>query len=110
MTHYDLLEAIAGELSLSPQDLWAKALPEGGWEMDALIPMNEFKSRLGISALEGEEQEGFQTLNGMLCWLAERVPGEGEVLNHQGWQFEIQRVQHHRIDKVKVTPEEPVDV
>ncbi|MBV7298205.1 hemolysin family protein [Enterovibrio paralichthyis] len=110
VTHYDLLEAIAGELSLSPQDLWAKALPEGGWEMDALIPMNEFKSRLGISALEGEEQEGFQTLNGMLCWLAERVPGEGEVLNHQGWQFEIQRVQHHRIDKVKVTPEEPVDV
>lgn len=104
VTHYDILESIAGELSLAADDVWAKALPDGGWLMDALIPMNEFKSRLGITTLEGEEQEKFQTLNGMLCWLAERVPSEGEVLNHQGWQFEIKRVTTHRIDTVSVTP------
>ncbi|CZF80628.1 Magnesium and cobalt efflux protein CorC [Grimontia celer] len=105
VTHYDLLEAIAGELSLSPQDLWAQDLEEGGWVMDALIPLNELKDRLGVSTLEGEETEGFQTLNGMLSWLAEKVPGEGEVLVHQGWRFEVLKVKHNRIAKVKVTQE-----
>ncbi|WP_281546149.1 hemolysin family protein [Grimontia sp. SpTr1] len=103
VTHYDLLEAIAGELSLSPQDLWGQALEEGGWVMDALIPLNELKDRLGVSNLEGEEAEGFQTLNGMLSWLAERVPGEGEVLVHQGWRFQVLKVKHNRVAKVKVT-------
>ncbi|KKD60834.1 hemolysin [Grimontia sp. AD028] len=106
VTHYDLLEAIAGELSLSPQDLWAQDLEEGGWVMDALIPLNELKDRLGVSTLEGEETEGFQTLNGMLSWLAERVPGEGEVLVHQGWRFEVLKVKHNRVAKVKVTQEQ----
>ncbi|MDD1781145.1 hemolysin family protein [Enterovibrio sp. ZSDZ35] len=103
VTHYDLLEAIAGELSLSPQEQWVKELPEGGWVMDALIPISEFKNRLNINALDGEDQEGFQTLNGMLTWLVDRLPAEGEVIQHGQWSFEILLIDHNRIARVKVT-------
>ncbi|SKA69435.1 putative hemolysin [Enterovibrio nigricans DSM 22720] len=103
VTHYDLLEAIAGELSLSPQEQWVKELPEGGWVMDALIPISEFKNRLSIPNLVGEEEEGFQTLNGMLTWLAGRLPAEGEIIQQGEWSFEILLIDHNRIARVKVT-------
>lgn len=103
VTHYDLLESIAGELSLASQELWAQPLEDGGWIMDALIPVNELKNRLGITMLDGEESEGFQTLNGMLIWLAERVPEKGEVFTHQGWRFDVLNAEHNRITRVKVT-------
>ena len=32
--------------------------------MDALIPLNELKYKLELNGIEGEESEGFQTLNG----------------------------------------------
>jgi putative hemolysin len=70
--------------------------------MDALIPLNELKRRLDISTFEGEESEGFQTLNGFLTWLIGRVPEVGEVIEYQEWQFEVLKVQNNRILQVRV--------
>ncbi|MDD1795043.1 hemolysin family protein [Enterovibrio sp. ZSDZ42] len=109
VTHYDLLEAIAGELSLSPQEQWAKALPEGGWVMDALIPISEFKSKFNVPRVNGEEEEGFQTLNGMLTWRAGRLPVEGEIIHHDRWVFEVLLINHNRIARVKVSENIQID-
>ncbi|MGF1910990.1 hemolysin family protein [Vibrio kasasachensis] len=102
VTHYDVLEAIAGELSNNPNDLWAEPI-DGGWVFDASIPLNEVKNRLGFSEIQGED-EGFQTLNGLLTWLVGRLPEQGEVISCQQWQFEILLVEHNRIVSVKAMP------
>ncbi|MEZ9523918.1 hemolysin family protein [Enterovibrio norvegicus] len=104
VTHYDLLKAIAGDLSLSEEDAWAKQLPDGSWFMDGMMPIAEFKSRLNISTLLGEAEEGFQTLNGLLMWVAGRLPNEGEVISYQSWRFEIIKLAHNRIADVKMMP------
>lgn len=103
VTHYDLLKSIAGELGMAPQQLWAKKQKDGSWIMDALIPLNELKYKLTLNHIEGEEIEGFQTLNGFLTWLIGRVPTQGETVEYQQWQFEILHVKNNRIVQVKVT-------
>ncbi|WP_114767462.1 hemolysin family protein [Vibrio rhodolitus] len=102
VTHYDVLEAIAGELSNNPNDLWAEPA-DNGWELDALIPISELKNRLDLAEIDGEE-EGFQTLNGWLTWHAGRLPTQGEVFTYQQWQFKVLVVEHNRIMRVKATP------
>lgn len=108
VTHYDLLKSIAGELGMAPQQIWAKKQKDGSWLMDALIPLNELKHKLALSHIEGEESEGFQTLNGFLTWLLGRVPKQGEIVVYQEWRFEVLHVRNHRIIQVKVTETEPV--
>ncbi|KGY12470.1 hemolysin [Vibrio tubiashii] len=103
ITHYDILESVAGELGLAPQHSWARLHQDGSWRMDALIPLNELKRRLDLSLIDGEEAEGFQTLNGFLTWQIGRVPEVGEIINYQDWQFEILRVQNNRILQVRVS-------
>ncbi|MEZ8204310.1 hemolysin family protein [Vibrio splendidus] len=101
VTHYDILEAIAGELSNNPNDLWTEQV-EDGLLVDGLIPISELKNRLELSELEGES-EGFQTLNGLVTWLIGRLPDTGEVVQCQQWQFEIISVENNRIVSVKAT-------
>ncbi|APX06891.1 hemolysin [Vibrio campbellii] len=103
VTHHDLLKSIAGELGMAPQHIWAKKQKDGSWLMDALIPLNELKYKLELNAIEGEESEGFQTLNGFLTWLIGRVPTQGETVDYQRWRFEILHVKSNRIVQVKVT-------
>ncbi|MBE4423837.1 HlyC/CorC family transporter [Vibrio parahaemolyticus] len=105
VTLYDLLKSIAGELGMAPEQIWAKQQKDGSWLMDALIPLNELKYKLGLTTIEGEESEGFQTLNGFLTWWLGRLPHAGELVDYEGWQFEVLDVKHHRIVQVKVSRE-----
>ncbi|MFM2589108.1 hemolysin family protein [Vibrio sp. TBV020] len=103
VTHYDILESVAGELGLAPQHSWARQHQDGSWWMDALIPLNELKRRLDLGTIDGEEIEGFQTLNGYLTWKAGKVPLRGEFITCGEWQFEILAVTSSRILQVKVS-------
>ncbi|MGD8109648.1 hemolysin family protein [Vibrio sp. TRT 17S01] len=101
VTHYDVLEAIAGELSNNPNDLWAEPC-ESGWMLDALIPLSELQNRLELS--DELHADGAQTLNGLLTWKLGRLPESGEVIHYQNWQFTAEVVEHNRIVRVKAMP------
>ncbi|MGR5285623.1 hemolysin family protein [Vibrio maritimus] len=102
VTHHDLLTSIAGELAMTTQHIWARKCKDGSWQLDGLIPIAVFKSKLNISELEGEGSEGFQTLNGFLTWLSGRLPEEGEAIYYQRFVFEVMSVKNNRITQVKV--------
>ncbi len=109
VTFYDLLKSIAGELGMEPQQIWAKQQKDGSWVMDALIPLNELKNKLQLSNIEGEESEGFQTLNGFLTWLIDRVPAQGEIIEYHNWRFEVLLMKSNRIVQVKASQQEPAE-
>ncbi|MGI9897468.1 hemolysin family protein [Vibrio natriegens] len=109
VTFYDLLKSIAGELGMEPQHIWAKQQKDGSWLMDALIPLNELKNKLQLSNIEGEESEGFQTLNGFLTWLIDRVPAQGEIIEYQNWRFEVLLMKSNRIVQVKASQQVPAE-
>jgi putative hemolysin len=101
VTSQDLFEAIAGEFKpRRTEDAWAVQRADGSWLLDGLIPIPELKDRLNFGAAPEEELGRYNTLSGMVMLLLGRVPATGDVVEWQGWRFEIVDMDKHRIDKV----------
>ena len=101
VTLQDLLEAITGEFKTpSVEDAWAVQRHDGSWLLDGLIPIPELKDRLGFGAVPEEELGRYNTLSGMVMLLLGRVPHTADVVDWEGWRFEIIDMDRRRIDKV----------
>ena len=104
ITERDVLEAITGEFS-SPAagDAWAVRRDDGSWLMDGLIPVPELKDRLELKDLPEEDRGRYNTLAGMVILLLGRLPATTDVVEWEGWRFEVVDLDGRRIDKVLVT-------
>ncbi|HTT11150.1 MAG TPA: hemolysin family protein [Burkholderiaceae bacterium] len=101
VTPQDLLEAIAGEFKTpSVEDAWAIQRADGSWLLDGLIPIPELKDRLDFARVPEEEHGRYNTLSGMLMLLLGRLPHTTDVVDWEGWRFEIVDMDGRRIDKV----------
>ncbi len=104
VTLHDVMEAITGEFKPTSQDdAWAVRREDGSWLLDGLIPVHEFKDRLGLRELPEEDKGRYHTLSGMLMLELGRVPRTGDAIDWDGWRFEIVDMDNKRIDKVLVT-------
>lgn len=100
----DLLEAIAGELGPGTgDDAWAVQRPDLSWLMDGLIPVPELKDRLDLRALPEEDRGRYNTLAGMIMLLLGRLPEVTDIVEWDGWRFEVVDLDGKRVDKVLVT-------
>jgi putative hemolysin len=112
VTPQDLLEAIAGEFKTpSVEDAWAVQRTDGSWLLDGLIPIPELKDRLDFVRVPEEEHGRYNTLSGMLMLLLGRLPHTTDVVDWEGWRFEIVDMDGRRIDKVLAVhlPPPPAD-
>lgn len=108
ITERDVLEAITGEFSLpADKDSWAVRRDDGSWLMDGLIPVPEFKDRLELKELPEEDRGRYNTLAGMVMLLLGRLPAVADVVEWQGWRFEVVDLDGKRVDKVWVSPLPP---
>jgi putative hemolysin len=104
ITERDLLEAITGEFGApTDADAWAVRRPDGGWLMDGLIPVPEFKDRLELKELPEEDRGRYNTLAGMIMLLLGRLPSTADAVLWEGWRFEVVDLDGKRVDKVLVT-------
>ncbi|MGF1735474.1 hemolysin family protein [Photobacterium satsumensis] len=109
VTPKDILEALAGEFKTrAPEDIWSVENDDGSWSMDGLIPILVLKDLLEIDALPDEILHGYHTLNGMLMWSLSRLPAIGDIIELEGWHFEVTQVNGNRADKITVTRKEPI--
>ena len=101
VTLHDLLESVTGEFqSDNAEESWAVQREDGSWLLDGLIPIVEFKDRLGIKAVPEEEKGRYHTLSGMVMWLLGRLPNTGDIATWENWRFEVIDLDGKRIDKV----------
>ncbi len=108
ITVRDVLEAIAGEFSTpADEDAWAVQRADGSWLMDGLIPVPELKDRLELRELPEEDRGRYNTLAGMVMLLLGRLPRTADVVQWQGWQFEVVDLDGKRVDKVLASRLEP---
>ncbi|HWP20363.1 MAG TPA: hemolysin family protein [Burkholderiaceae bacterium] len=104
VTLQDVLEAITGEFKPQrAEDAWAVQRTDGSWLLDGLIPVHEFQDRLNLRELPEEDRGRYNTLSGMVMLLLGRVPRTGDVVDWQGWRFEIVDMDNKRVDKVLAT-------
>lgn len=105
----DILEEIVGNIEdeHDEETHTIEMQSDGSWLMSGMAPFEEVKEELGI---ENEEEEDFETLNGFLISLIDKIPNDDEVFSTtaHGFLFEILSVENKMIQMVRVEklPEE----
>ena len=106
----DLVEEITGEI----RDEYDSGTGEyqlnrdasGACATDARIPIEDFEDAFGMKLSSAEQRESFDTLGGLICELAGRVPLSGELIKDpdSGIEYEILGADPRRIRRVRVFP------
>jgi CBS domain containing-hemolysin-like protein len=101
----DLVEEIVGdiddeydveeELELTPQ-------PDGVFDADARISLDDFKERTKIDLAFDDIGEDVDTLGGVVVAALGRVPARGEVVSHGGFEFEILEADPRRVKRLRI--------
>lgn len=103
ITLEDVLEQIVGELrdELEPQTESIVPLKQGGWLIDASIPLEDVTDLLHITF----ETEGSVTLGGFLTEQLQHLPKKGERVLYKGFYFQVQKASVKRVLQVLVFEE-----
>lgn len=103
ITLEDVLEQIVGELrdELEPQTEAIVPLKQGGWLIDASIPLEDVTDLLHITF----ETEDSVTLGGFLTEQLQHLPKKGERVLYKGFYFQVQKASVKRVLQVLVFEE-----
>lgn len=111
VTMEDILEEIVGNIEdeHDEEQQMIVRLPDESFRMDGMAEFEDVLEALGIEE-EDVKEDDFETLNGFLISLIDKIPSEDEVFSTTayGYLFEILSVENKMIRTVKVTklPEE----
>lgn len=102
ITMEDVLEEIVGNIldEYDDEEKYVIHL-ENGYLFQGMTPLDEVSELLDLR-LEDEE---YDTLNGFLISLLDRIPGEDEKpeLDYEGYHFAVEKVENKMIHTVRVT-------
>ena len=103
VTLEDLLEEIVGEINDEyDEEVRAQIIEEGGsFLLDGMLAVRDANRRFGLRL---PEDGGYTTLAGFLLDRAGRILQPGETVEHEGARFTVERVDRHRIRRVRFTP------
>lgn len=102
----DLVEEIVGDIDDEHDVVEApqlKVLPDGGWEADARLDLDDFREQTGLAlGPEGEDEE-VDTLGGLVASLLGRLPQRGEIIPHpSGLEFEVLEADPRRVKRLRL--------
>ena len=99
----DILEEIVGNIEDEHDEEEQSFLVEsdGSYTFDGLTPLVDVLELIPLPI----EEDSFETLNGLLVSLLDKVPMDGvqEEITAYGYHFEIQCVEDHIVREVRVT-------
>lgn len=100
ITMEDILEEIVGNIEdeFDEEEVLIRKIPDG-FILDGLASLEEVCETLSIP----QPEEEFETINGLLISLLDRIPEEKEkpVVEYAGWQFRVLLVDNKMIKTVK---------
>jgi CBS domain containing-hemolysin-like protein len=102
ITLEDLLEEIVGEISDEHDDEVNEQITEidkRNYVLDGGLAVRDLNRRLKLSV---PESEGYTTIGGFLMTEAGHVLKPGEVVQHDGLVFKIERVEKRRVRRIKL--------
>jgi putative hemolysin len=104
VTTEDLLEELVGEIEDEHDQGEPKRvqrLKEGGYLVDALLPINDLEDLLGVRIAEGMP---YETLAGLILFELGHLPVEGECVAWGDYLLTCVKVTQTAIRKVKIEP------
>ncbi|WP_139853437.1 TerC family protein [Acinetobacter pullicarnis] len=105
-TPIDILEAIAGEFPDEDElDAAAEGLEDGSLILEGSTDIRHVSLLLDCDLVDDSEQ--YSTLSGYILFHLGRLPVSGEILQADGYKFEIVTMDGHKIDKVHIVVIDP---
>jgi putative hemolysin len=102
----DITEEIVGELLEAGEEEPIEFIDDDTAIVKGEVNIDEVNEELDVNIPEGEE---FETLAGFIFNLAGRLVEEGEVIEYDGLEILVERVENTRIMKARVTRTEAYD-
>ncbi|MDW6022368.1 hemolysin family protein [Mesorhizobium sp. BAC0120] len=95
----DILEAITGVFrsDLEDDEPVLVQREDGSLLLAGYMPADEMADHLGINLPESRD---YETVAGYLLSLLHHLPATGEIVDAQGWRFEVVDLDGRRIDKI----------
>lgn len=98
----DILEEIVGNIfdEHDEEDVFIEKKADGSFVMNGMTPLEEVGEALGIDF----EEEEYDTLNGLIISLIDKIPSEHEIfaVDYQNYTFEVLSVEDKMIQHVHV--------
>src|SRR4051794_6114590 len=107
----DLVEEIVGDIGDEhdvDESPHLTKLEDGSYEADARLDLEDFTEQTGISLQLSDAEEDVDTLGGLVVALIGRVPQRGEIVSHNGFEFEVLEADPRRIKRLRLRPPAPV--
>ena len=106
LTIEDLVETITGDIADEHDEPDLPRIidrPDGTYDLDARLPVEEYEERFGTLLTEEEREADVDTIGGLVFTLAGRVPARGEVITHpNGTAFRVLEADARRIRRLRV--------
>jgi putative hemolysin len=98
------LEAIVGDISSIDAQTEPSVVKreDGSLLLDGMLPVDDLKGILHVSALPGEQNGYYHTLAGFIMMKMGRIPSSADHFDWGGFRFEVVDMDGRRIDKVLV--------
>ncbi|MEO9340141.1 hemolysin family protein [Mesorhizobium sp. SB112] len=99
VTPADILEAITGvfKADADQDDPMSVQREDGSWLLAGYMQADEMADLLGLNLPESRD---YETVAGYILSLLHHLPATGEIVDAQGWRFEVVDLDGRRIDKV----------
>jgi len=117
VTLEDLIEPIVGDIDDEHDDAdvqMHRVSVQGKnpvWEADARVGIDEFEKAIGRDFATLDEEDGVDTLGGLVFTLAGRVPERGEIIYHpDGLEFEVIDADPRRVKTLRIQSRGPAPV
>jgi CBS domain containing-hemolysin-like protein len=104
VTLEDLLEEIVGEINDEYDEETRAQIaeqPDGTFLLDGMLAVRDANRRFKLKL---PEEAGYTTLAGFMLARAGRMLKPGETVEHDGATFKVERVERHRIRRIRFTP------
>lgn len=101
VTPMDVLEVIAGDIPDHDETPDVQTLPDGSWRVQGHTDAQRLAPIIGLSVLVSNDDE-WSSLAGFLLSRFEVLPQTGDVLEAEGFRFEIEEADNKMIKTVKI--------
>ncbi len=103
ITLNDVMSTVMGSLMSTDDETQIVRREDGSWLMDGLTPILDAMRAVDADPTELPLRGQYGTVAGFLMVMLRRIPRRTDVVNWNGWRFEVLDVDSYRIDQVLVT-------
>jgi putative hemolysin len=106
MTLNDLLESLVGDIA-GPGGEDERTIvkrEDGSWLIDGMVPIDEVFDLIKLDPTEPPEERDYETMGGFMMAELKRIPQTADLVEIEGFRFEVMDMDGRRVDKVLVVP------